>query len=619
MTYQLKKTNGSILTTIIDGQIDRDSTNLVFIGRNFRGFGELLNENFVKLLENFANPDAPQRPIDGQLWWDNSTDRLKVYDGDNWISVGGSYVQPTTPSMNIGDFWLDSENRQLYSFDGVDIFLVGPEYNRFQGLMGVRGETIQDRQGQIRHVGGLYINNNRVGIVSNDDFEPAPSQAISALVSTENPTGRILKGFNIIDRTNFVFRGTASNALALRDLQGNTLLPSQFYRKEFDETVSGTLFIQNNGGLKVGGQGNVEIKVSGDNVLLDSTLVDQDIRVRVTSSSAGNSIIDAIHIDAETKKIGIFKNPEYTLDVNGDLRVIGDLIVQGTTSSIEVSTLIVEDRNIELGKTTSGAVGDDDVADQGGITLSSIDGDKSWVWDKPSNAWTSNVNINLDNQNSVYKINGQDKLTNTELKNVLHADDLRTIGTLDFLNVQSLNIENSIISSPDLIKIASGTKLVFESAQDIELETKVKIKNVALPTGGDDVSTKSYVDNTVALDPLIMSFDITGLGSGTTLYSNISNYLNDLLQPSLANNGKIAKIHATRYSSTSVTNIPVEPFKNVSYISVDSGGTQNESVVQDFEIAPLTAGTTSIDAPQRSMITFVSDGVSWNFVNTLNY
>ena len=84
MSYQLNKTDGTLLLDLIDGQIDTASTNLTLVGRNYTGYGESFNENFIKLLENFSNTAAPSNPLTGQLWWNSSDQRLQVYDGSVW-------------------------------------------------------------------------------------------------------------------------------------------------------------------------------------------------------------------------------------------------------------------------------------------------------------------------------------------------------------------------------------------------------------------------------------------------------------------------------------------------------------------------------------------------------
>ena len=109
MSITVNKTDGTILTTLIDGTVDQ-STDLTLIGRNFSGFGEYLNEDFVKLLENFSSVSAPERPIVGQIWYDKSEARLKVYTGlvGGWKAAGGTLVSQNSPlAFTTGDLWID--------------------------------------------------------------------------------------------------------------------------------------------------------------------------------------------------------------------------------------------------------------------------------------------------------------------------------------------------------------------------------------------------------------------------------------------------------------------------------------------------------------------------------
>lgn len=129
MPYILNKTNGAVLTTIGDASLDV-STSLTFVGRNYAGYGEVVNENFLKLLENFSNSTQPQKPILGQLWFNSNSDvrRLEVcYDGKNFKGIATIRVQTATPSSNIvGDLWWDTDQKQLKAFDGSSYILVGP-------------------------------------------------------------------------------------------------------------------------------------------------------------------------------------------------------------------------------------------------------------------------------------------------------------------------------------------------------------------------------------------------------------------------------------------------------------------------------------------------------------
>ena len=122
MPYILKKTNGTTLTTVQDASID-NSTSLVFVGRNYSGYGQPVEENFVKLLENFANTTQPTSPIQGQLWFNNnlSSRRLMVsYDGTNFRDVANVPTGTSAPSpATTGDLWWDTENNQLKVYDSI--------------------------------------------------------------------------------------------------------------------------------------------------------------------------------------------------------------------------------------------------------------------------------------------------------------------------------------------------------------------------------------------------------------------------------------------------------------------------------------------------------------------
>ena len=136
MSYRLNKTDGSLLVDLVDGQLDTTSSDLTLIGRNYSGFGEVLNENFIQILENFANASAPINPLRGQLWFDTAENRLKVYNGTAFTSSGGTTVAEQQPNMVAGDLWINSVTSQLYFYDGTRLQLVGPDYSTAQGTSG---------------------------------------------------------------------------------------------------------------------------------------------------------------------------------------------------------------------------------------------------------------------------------------------------------------------------------------------------------------------------------------------------------------------------------------------------------------------------------------------------
>tara|TARA_R110000772_G_scaffold3959_6_gene14051 strand:- start:219 stop:2126 length:1908 start_codon:yes stop_codon:yes gene_type:complete len=635
MSYQLNKTDGTLLLDLIDGQIDIASTNLTLVGRNYTGYGEYFNENFIKLLENFSNTAAPSNPLSGQLWWDSTDQRLKVYNGTVWKSSGGPIVQTTQPQMVAGDLWIDNLNNQVYAFDGTDLMLMGPQYRESQGKSGFEIGSILDQQSRSRTVTNLYNGGTLTAVISNIEFTPIYAQRVIGLVTAANPNGIIRVGYNIIDTANFKYRGTADSANALVTAGGVVRGAESFLPSTANGITTGTLTIQNSGGLTIGlSQNNVQ-KVVGPRFYIENQLTDHDLSLRVKSSSFGAISVDAIYVDASTARVGIFTTnrlPAYTLDVEGDLRVTGDLIVEGARVALDVQTLRVEDKIIEIGVMNDSTELTDVQADESGIQINSQGGSKDILWKVATNAFTSNVNFDLLGTNQTYKIGGVNKLTNDTLVNVTKALDLDQIGTLTVLQVDEININGKVISSTNDMAFTSTAGIAITGGGDINVTDTQKITGVGKAISAREavrlgvtestagtVATKEYVDQEIATDPVVFSMDITGLGTGNALQTAVSTYLNDLYPAETLNTNKIARIHTTSYAGATVEGVNVEAAKNVSYISVDSNGTQNESVVQDVAFAPEGASGLVVLTPGRTLMTYKSNGTAWSFESSTSY
>ena len=635
MSYQLNKTDGTLLTDLIDGQIDTTSTNLVLVGRNYTGYGEYFNENFIKLLENFANTAAPSNPLTGQVWWDSAEQRLKVYDGAVWKASGGPIVQNTRPQMVAGDLWIDNLNNQVYAFDGTDLMLMGPQYTQSQGKSGFEIGSILDIQSRSRTVVYLYVGGTLSAVISNIEFTPIYSQRILGLVTVSNPNGIIKVGYNIIDSANFKFRGIADSANSLVTAGGIVRTADSFLPSTANGITTGTLTIQNSGGLTIGlSQNNVQ-KVVGPRFYIENQLTDHDLSLRVKSTAFGAISVDAVYIDASTARVGIFTTdrlPEYTLDVEGDLRVTGDLIVEGDRVALDVQTLRVEDKIIEIGVLNDSTELTDTLADSSGISVNSSAGSKDLLWKIATNAFTSNVNFDLLNVGSSYKIGGVNKLTNDSLVNITKALDLTQIGTLTVLQVDEININGKTISSTNDMALTSTDGIAITAGGDINVTDNQKITGVgkaisarqaallaATESPDDTVATKEYVDEEIATEAIVFSMDITGLGTGVTLENAVATYLDDLYPAETLNTNKIARIHTTSYAGATVQGVDVESAKNVSYIAVDSNGTQNESVVQDIVFDAGGASGNVILTPLRTLMTYKSTGSGWAYQTTVVY
>jgi len=636
MAYQLNRTNGTILTELIDGQIDIQSTNLTLVGRNYSGYGEAFNENFIRLLENFANTAAPSNPLTGQIWWDTSEERLKVYDGTIWKASGGPYVQDSRPQMVAGDLWIDNLNNQVYAYDGADTILIGPGYTQSQGKSGFEVVSILDNQSRSRTIAKFNIGGTLVGVFSAVQFTPIYAARITDLVTDDNPTGIIYEGFNIVNSATFKFHGIANSSNALVTNAGEIRTADQFLPSDSNGITVGTLTIQNSGGLTIGTSQNNVQKVVGPRFYIENQLRDHDISLRVRSTVYESLIVDALYIDASEARIGIFTTnrlPEYTLDVEGDLRVTGNLLVEGDTTTIEVGVLRVEDKNIELGSLNDSSIGGNSAIDDGGVILLSSDGNKTILWKEATQSWKFNQNIDLvtdDTYLKYYAIQGVPKLTEDSLMNVLFATDLIQVGQLQFLDVDQININDTTIKAGTAVALGddndnllplnliSTAEINITASGAITLVNPQQIKNVTDPVDDQDAATKFYVDREILTTPITFSLDVTGLGSGTALENAVAGYLNDLYPATSENSGKIARIHTTSYAGATVSGITVSVSEYPdttgvlvkSKIGVDANGTLNESVVEDIVFSNTASGV-AVLAPSRALMVYESSGSSW--------
>lgn len=352
MAYKLNKTDGTLLTELVDGQIDTTTCDITLIGRNYVGFGEAFNENLIKLLENFAGSGAPSTPITGQLWYDRSEGRLKVYDGTGFKS-NGPIVSNDRPNMVAGDIWINNSTDQLYFYDGTDTTLVGPVYENAQGKTGWEVDTVRDRSAVDHTLLKMYVGEDLVAFISNEEYTPTVAEQ-----SLLQITGNVKKGINIVNEDEFRFYGIAdsTNSLVTDKIDPDTGLrvkktASQFLPSDDDGETSGSLTISDSGGLTIGNSGETRIFITADGTIFQNTALNDQLRFRLL----GDTDYDGIVINPQTRGLGINfatdEVPEANLDVNGDVIIRGDLTVQGANQILEATTISIDDYNIELGHT----------------------------------------------------------------------------------------------------------------------------------------------------------------------------------------------------------------------------------------------------------------------------
>ena len=370
MAYKINNTFGTLLVTLADGTIDTAATDLTLIGKGYAGFGEALNENLVKLLENFNNTSAPSNKITGQLWYDQTNKQLNVYTGTKFKPVGSSTNSTTAPTNAVlGDMWFDTTNKQLYVYNGSAFTLIGPTTIAGSGVTQFTTDTVQDNTGVNRSILKMVSNDNVVGVVSDIAFTPSSTETNGAALITAG-FSTVAQGIQLSSTVSSAkFRGTATDSEAL-----GGVVAANFLRANEDDTTTGKLTIQNDDGLVLGAGSDITMSLSSDNLTIAQTTQDKDIIFTVND---GGTTTTLMTLDGDTGRL--------ELPSVGDIRVKGNLTVDGTQVIMNTSTMSVEDNILELNRNISSASGMPNFSGlkvNRGETSVATEQDLYWVWDE---------------------------------------------------------------------------------------------------------------------------------------------------------------------------------------------------------------------------------------------
>jgi microcystin-dependent protein len=345
--------------TVFDNTSSTD-TSLTFPGRNVTGYGQIIAENFLALLENFASATQPVNPVEGQLWYDSNNGTLQIWDNVSWKAASGIQKGPTEPAVaqsKVGELWVDTTNQQLRIYTGTRWILVGPSESSVDGLRyGPVVEKISDSDNFDRFILTFYVADIPVIIFSKDSF--TPKTIITGFTI-------IRSGINIADpaTTSEIAQfaggflpklyGTASNADAL-NVAGIEIPAGRFLRSDVLNTTDFGFNVRSNVGITLGVDGTFNIS-------------NTETAAKIYNSAAGSSLdlqtnrngIPATILRIVDNRVGINKAvPDRELDVDGDIGLSGSLIITNTTAttnlnngSIRTAGGIAVTKNVLIGDT----------------------------------------------------------------------------------------------------------------------------------------------------------------------------------------------------------------------------------------------------------------------------
>ena len=560
MAYQVYRYNGTFFVEVKDQSVDSSSSDIKFIGKNYAGYGTIENENFLHLLENFRGTTQPRRPVIGQLWYDESTNKIKFYDSSAaWRTMPISNSSTTAPlgltTVDKGALWFDETNKQMNVWDGANYVLIGPDQAPGFGETRLRSDVIRDNGNTAHPVIKIISDSSVIGIMSNDTFDIGNITIIPGF-------SRINQGITIKDTpisgvttSNFRFWGTSSDAIKLA---GHPI--TDFVLR----TGSGSTF--DDAGFTVGNDTDLKIFIENTNVPVLQNTLGNNIKVRITVGTDNN---DVVVFSAAGLTPG--RNNAYDIGTSSfkyrnlfAANIYGD-VTGNITGNVYASDATLMIDNV-LKQFTGTSVG----THKGDVRAA----DNTLIFDATTNTLSSlNANITNINANTLTLI---DKLVG-DLKGDLYAND----DSMAFNN-GTKQFYGSLVGNADTASRLINGKYIngvlFDGTANIDI-----IDPYALPKSGGvmtgaitlpgaptntlHAATKGYVDAQVSQIPLFFSLDTGGLDITGVAAGSVVAVLNELCPPTSFPSYKVAHIASTIQNVSSTVATSTSRWISINYVS----------------------------------------------------
>jgi microcystin-dependent protein len=327
---------------VVNDQELNQQKSLTFVGKNYTGYSQYIAENFLHLLENFANTSEPLNPVKGQLWYDTGRlstpeqPQLKVYDGTRFVAAGNVKKRTSPPTdATLGDLWVDTSNQQLSLWSGSSWILVGPQFSAGAQTGPYVGDPIPDTTSPIainHNVIKLIVADEIVAIISKDAF--TPKTTIEGFATIKQGINISTKDFDGNGTVLNKLWGTAETASSL--LVGNTAIAAtNFLRSDIASVTNYGLGIRNNSGITIGSDLATSLTASqvGESVLYNK-IDGSSIFIRIKQSGVDKDVITVTG-----PRVGVNKtNPAQALDVTGSIAASDSIVITGTTNSTNLIT-----------------------------------------------------------------------------------------------------------------------------------------------------------------------------------------------------------------------------------------------------------------------------------------
>ena len=587
MPYQIDRYNGTLLTEVPDQTVDTSICDLKLVGKNYAGYGEIQNENIVHLLENFRGESAPRKPLVGQIWYDELTNKIKLRDVyEAWRTLSITDVSSTAPTglavRDKGNLWFNDTSKQINIWDGSNYVLIGPEIATGFDTTRLTSTTIRDNGATEHAIIKIFSDGVVVGVISNEEFEIGIEESITGFTVIKKGITLVNTPSTGISGDSFRFWGTASNAI---QLDGRAL--SEFVLR----SPSGSTF--DDSGFTVGVDGDLKFSVlETDKPTIENPL-GGTIRVRIKSGSINNDvgifsesgitpgINESYNLGSSTRKWKEVHSDKFLGNVTGTL--------SGNVLGTDLTVLVDGDTKTFTGTSVGSHRGD--------VRASS----GTLMFNGATNAITATTatitNINANTLTLVDTLVGR-------VKGSIYADDdtiaydsngKQFTGTLIGRATSTNQLDNGARINGTLFDGTTDITVTDDSKLPVTGGTMLGYVTLhADPILGNQAATKQYVDDTVKSKTLFFSLDTRGLVTTGTGSGSIATLLNQLAPTNNFLPGTRANIASTIQNVSTSTSVGTASFISIHYVnSVSVTTTIQNPTRNNLLIYQINAGGTS--------------------------
>ena len=299
---------------------------------------------------------------------------------------------------------------------------------------------------------------------------------------------------------------------------------------------------------------NSSITIGSDSIALGGSRTDIN---GLTSLDVDNVTIDGNTVTTSSGNLTIDSNGG-TTTIADNAVISGNLTVNGTTTTINSTTVAIDDKNFQV---ATGAA-DDAAANGAGFTVDSGDGDKTFNFEATGDNWGASENLNLAS-GKVYKINNTSVLSATTLGSGVVNSSLTTLGTIATGVWQGTAIENAYIAN-----------------------STMSVGGVTLTLGGTDATP---------------AFNL----------SDATNYPTSSLSGTITNAQLAGSIEGTKLENSGVSAGSYGGSSAIPVITVDAQGlvtSATTSSIDSTQIAQLNTSVACSDTGSNGLVTVTADG-----------